>query len=1009
MPVQAEAQQTVGQVDLKQVQSLQLSLSTPFLSHPGEQSQAKVTFLDSARQQLNGQASLRWHSSRPDLFQVDENGLITALQTSGSAEIWVEIPDSTLQARLQVEMVSNQGLCGSDICSGGGGGGGGGGGAVFSPPSNAGEQAPDPPTAGRQESGTNGTLGALRWSDPATWESFGSHKPQVGENVTIPAGQTVLLDESTPDLAALNIDGELILAEAQTLELQADYIMLHGTLRAGSAQNPYTGHATVTLNAANSAESIHNMGTRGILSMGGRLELFGRAPQTPWTRLNAHLPARGNQMQVLSAQGWQPGDHLVLAPSDFYGTTQTESLQIAAVQGENVALQQGPEVSRWGQLQYLGPQGMSLTPTGFVPQNPGTPTVLDERAAVGNLTRNIVIQGADDALWQNEGFGGQVMIMGSESVTRIQGVELRRMGQSGRMGRYPIHFHLLSYSASGQEIPSGGVREIRQNAIWNSSNRCITIHGTNDTTVDQNICYNIAGHAVFLEDAVERRNTISNNLVLNIRRPARLLINSDMPQFQRGPSGFWLTNPDNTVRGNLAADAEGNGFWLAFPTAPLGLNKNVPIRPNRLPMGIFDDNTSHSNGSVGIQLDFVPFNDAGDTQPQSYAPSSDGGAAGPYSNWVRAAFRDISTYKNRDSGLWNRVTTPDYQRWISADNLGVFFAGAGADGNISHSLLVGESLNNVQRWQSQHSEWQAAVGMQPPVAFASYHSTFNLHHNTIVNFPYVANQSSGAFKTDDYYISPVDKGLVRNPNNQLIQSHPGYRSPLRLQENWALAGALWDPHGYWGPAGNFWVYDLPFLTEGQNCQPVAPQGENGLSCDGEYYGVDNFVVDNSEPYRSMMPIQVTRFRADNSTIGTWFVGNGEQATRLGNMRHFAALRNSRYLLDFPGEPVPNQRVELTVTNAYRPEDQFLLGIRFSGANVPQVSVGPVYGARSRYLRAAASFNEVENGDGTVFWQDTANQVIWVKMRTPLAQQALPVGTPPSDEVLYQHYRLFIEN
>jgi hypothetical protein len=106
--------------------------------------------------------------------------------------------------------------------------------------------------------------------------------------------------------------------------------------------------------------------------------------------------------------------------------------------------------------------------------------------------------------------------------------------------------------------------------------------------------------------------------------------------------------------------------------------------------------------------------------------------------------------------------------------------------------------------------------------------------------------------------------------------------------------------------------------------------------------------------------------------------------------------------------VPSQRVELSVTNAYRPEDQFLLGIRFSGARVPQISVGPVYGPRSRNLRAAASFNQVADGDGSLFWQDTANQVIWVKMRTPLAQQALPVGTPPNDEVLYQPYRLFIE-
>ena len=203
-----------------------------------------------------------------------------------------------------------------------------------------------------------------------------------------------------------------------------------------------------------------------------------------------------------------------------------------------------------------------------------------------------------------------------------------------------------------------------------------------------------------------------------------------------------------------------------------------------------------------------------------------------------------------------------------------------------------------------------------------------MQNNSIVNFPFVADQPSGAFKTDDYYITAVDRGLVRNANNQLINAHPGFRSPVRHAENWTLAGALWDPHGYWGPAGNYWVYDDPFLTAGVACQAVPPAGQNGMSCASEYYGVGGFVVDGSERYMPEMPIQVSRLDAQGNTLGSWSVGDGRARQAFSNMRHFAALPGQRYMLDFPGDPVPSQRVELDVSNAYRANDEFVLGRAF---------------------------------------------------------------------------------
>src|SRR5690606_3964762 len=98
--------------------------------------------------------------------------------------------------------------------------------------------------------------------------------------------------------------------------------------------------------------------------------------------------------------------------------------------------------------------------------------------------------------------------------------------------------------------------------------------------------------------------------------------------------------------------------------------------------------------------------------------------------------------------------------------------------------------------------------------------------------------------TGDYYVTGVDRGLARNYRNVLINSHGGYRTPSPNtfsdgtgRENWSLAGALYDPYGYWGPTGNYWVIDHPFLTDGANCQDTKdPVHGNDKTCPGPYYG-----------------------------------------------------------------------------------------------------------------------------------------------------------------------------
>lgn len=103
--------------------------------------------------------------------------------------------------------------------------------------------------------------------------------------------------------------------------------------------------------------------------------------------------------------------------------------------GKSLTLQAGLEQAHWGVLQYVQnneESAITLTPTDEV-----TDKKIDERAEVGNLTRNIVIRGVEDLLWKDNGFGAHVMVM-YPGIARVSGVEFYRVGQAGELARYPI-------------------------------------------------------------------------------------------------------------------------------------------------------------------------------------------------------------------------------------------------------------------------------------------------------------------------------------------------------------------------------------------------------------------------------------------------------------------------------------------------------------------------------------------------------------------------------------------
>ncbi len=423
--------------------------------------------------------------------------------------------------------------------------------------------------------------GAKRWSDPSTW---GVELPKDGQAVTIAEADTILLDTTTASLGNLDIRGTLMADPSSDFWLLADSINVYGTLRVGWLSSPYTRNGRITLTGEKKGNytrraapllAFSNDGvSRGLRAHNGStLELHG-APRTTYTRLNDHAAQNDTVLTLDSVDGWNVGDEIVISPTTFVTTSQSDNRRIVAIDREarKVTIDSGLSFARWGKLQYVTDQGLSLTPGVFqeLKAHPDVADVLDERAVVIHLTRNIVIEAPNDTHWQ-QGHGVHVMWMGVSTRVHLNGVEVHRCGQAGALGRYPLHAHMQSYNLpNGPTEPSDGTLLgdvdvfVRNCAVHESVNRAIVIHGTCGAQYVNNVAFDILGHAYFFEDGSEVRNDFIGNVVLNVRAPIKdnqiLLTESFV-----GSSGIWFSNGNNRLRDNIVGDVRnGVGVWNAF-------------------------------------------------------------------------------------------------------------------------------------------------------------------------------------------------------------------------------------------------------------------------------------------------------------------------------------------------------------------------------------------------------------------------------------------------------------
>lgn len=563
------------------------------------------------------------------------------------------------------------------------------------------------------------------WSNPASWPD--GRVPADGAEVIIPRDQEIVLDVNPANLRSLTIDGKLSFADTRDLELKTEWIYLRrGELHIGSEAKPHSRKATITLTNNVKGENINTMGDRGILLMGGKLQLHGDRDNS-WTKLTKTAKAGDTRIQVMDARGWRKGDEIVLASTDF-DPRQAEKRTVANISGNTITLDRPLEYMHFGEITFG----------------------VDQRGEVGMLSRNIRIQASEDS--ETDYFGGHIMAMPG-STMQVSGIELYRMGQHMNLARYPIHWHLVN---------EGRGQYIKNSSIHNTFSRCVTLHGTNNVRVENNVAFDNVGHCYFLEDAVETGNELIRNIGIMTKchptlpcdpinlAPGRVGGGASRPSDQHllpsdnTVSTFWITNPNNIYRDNVAAGSDQIGFWFAFPEKPIGEFANEAAWaqhfPRRTRLGEFKGNTAHSTFD-GMMFDRGPAQDNNVSVGGSNYHTAQIDPTDPNGEKIETLFEDFTTYKNRNGGVWARGELHVFRNLRAADNAIGYTHAAGRrqafSSKVVDSLFVGESDNIGNPRTPEEIAYGRSLPTHPdyPIrGYEYYDMTHDVINTKFVNF-----------------------------------------------------------------------------------------------------------------------------------------------------------------------------------------------------------------------------------------------------------------------------------
>jgi cell migration-inducing and hyaluronan-binding protein len=311
----------------------------------------------------------------------------------------------------------------------------------------------------------------------------------------------------------------------------------------------------------------------------------------------------------------------------------------------------------------------------------------------------------------------------------------------------------------------------------------VTVHGTDNLRVENNVTFNTVGHCFFLEDGIETGNEFVRNLAIQTKChptmecvPNNLAANGEIDRRYENRmaireasfsgehtllssdntvASYWITNPDNIFIDNVAAGSDENGFWLSLPEHPqgafMGTGVSLSTWPRRTPMRAFRGNVAHSNFD-GFMFDRnINEDNTFDLSFSAFTPLED--PADPYSEMVETHFENLTSYKNRNGGIWGRGELHVFSNAKLADNAIGMTHSTGTFGSerftsrLIDSLVVGETGNTGNPATPEEVAYGRSLPKPPIPDFPIRGYEYYDYRHEVVNTTFVNYQDNDRRKT----------------------------------------------------------------------------------------------------------------------------------------------------------------------------------------------------------------------------------------------------------------------
>lgn len=200
---------------------------------------------------------------------------------------------------------------------------------------------------------TNNFLYAERWSNYDTWG--GDFLPITGESVYVPKGMSLLVDQSTPKLLSIIVEGALLFADEADYVVEAGAIIIDkGIFRAGTETDPYQNKLTFILNEDVNAAKL-GFWNKVIGCHTCTFDMNGKALADTWVKIAKTAAVGATSIDLPSSIDWLAGQEIVIGSTGLdYKEAEVRIIKTVSVDKKQITFDEPLKYSHTAMTEKFG-------------------------------------------------------------------------------------------------------------------------------------------------------------------------------------------------------------------------------------------------------------------------------------------------------------------------------------------------------------------------------------------------------------------------------------------------------------------------------------------------------------------------------------------------------------------------------------------------------------------------------------------------------------------------------